>query len=79
MPKIVIHGGVLKGRHAYNDLFVGVGNIYECFRELNNPVDENAFVVRNQYGSIIGHVPTGVSDHFQCMFENKQADITIFW
>lgn len=78
MPKIVIHGAILKGRHAYN-LPVPVGSILDCLPEANNPVDRNAIVVRNQHGGIVGHVPARVSDHLQYLFETIRQDISIFW
>lgn len=79
MPKIVLNKGVLKGRHAYSEVHVGVGYVYECVKEANNALDVNSFVVRNEDGLIIGHAPKEVSVYFQCIFENKKDDITIFW
>ena len=78
MPKIVIHGAVLKGRHAYN-FQVPVGSILDCLQEENNPVDQNAIAVRNDHGDLIGHIPKGVSGHFHYLLEIIPKDVSIFW
>lgn len=78
MPKLVIHEATLKGRHVYDSPAL-VGNILDCFPEVNNPFDRNAIVVRNDRQDVIGHVPTGFADHLKYLLDTFHQNISIFW
>ena len=70
MPKIVIHGAVLKGRHVYDTEAVIVTE-----PERDNPKDQSAVSILDAKGETIGHAPSGFADNLGFLFDNIQQDI----
>ena len=52
----------IRGYHAYfKEATVGVGEVLQCEIEESNSHDKNAIVVKNEHGTVVGHVPLELS------------------
>ena len=75
--RITVENAVVKGHHAYlSD--VNVGDIYDCFPEVNNVRDPHAKSVMNAQ-SVVGHLPDGFSDYIYSLFAELKENVTVLW
>ncbi len=77
MAKFFVENAVVKGHHAY--LYeTHIGDIYDCFPEVNNAHDHHAIIVNNGQ-EVVGHLPIGFSDHIHILFMELRENITVLW
>lgn len=75
--RISVENAVVKGHHAYlTD--VNVGDIYDCFPEVNNVCDPHAISVVNAH-SAVGHLPAGFADCIYSLFAELKENVTVLW
>ena len=61
----------IRGYHAYfKEATVCVGEVLKCEIEENNSHDKNAIVVKNEHGTVVGHVPLELSKTLNTFIRN---------
>lgn len=77
MAKICVENAVVKGHYAY--LFEAhIGDIYDCFPEVNNAHDPQAIIVKNGR-DVVGHLPIGFADDIHILFMELKENVTVLW
>lgn len=77
MAKVSVEDAVVKGHHAYLSN-IRIGDIYDCFPEMDNLHDPDAVVVMSA-GDIVGHVPFGFANHVRSIFTEFRENVTVLW
>lgn len=77
MASISVEDAVVKGHHVYlSD--ANVGDIYDCFPEVNNVRDPHAISVMKAQ-RVVGHLPAGFADYIYSLFEELKENVTVLW
>lgn len=77
MATISVENAVVKGHHVYLSE-VRIGDIFDCFPEVNNLHDPHAMIVMNA-GNVVGHLPEGFAEHIHSLFAELKENITVLW
>ncbi|KAJ7371953.1 hypothetical protein OS493_022054 [Desmophyllum pertusum] len=75
MATISVENAVVKGHHVYLSE-VRIGDIFDCFPEVNNLHDPHAMIVMNA-GNVVGHLPEGFAEHIHSLFAELKENITV--